>query len=191
MKKKKLIIAIVIIFIIIAICVIARCIIVNNKDKIKNKENSQTENWDNQYSEVDKNDINYNNTDDVEKLKEQMGLTAPSDIYEISEEFDGRKTLNVKAEILYKTAFAGIVNQEKPEMENLDKVFETKYPTRSGIWISERAREKIVKILNENLQTKYSVDTDGYLNIADNSKQNEKDKKIEQIIKSNKKEVLK
>ena len=68
-------------------------------------------------------------------------------------------------------------------MENLDKVFETKYPTRSGIWISERAREKIVKILNENLQTKYSVDTDGYLNIADNSKQNEKDKKIEQIIR--------
>lgn len=189
MKKKKLIIAIVIIFIIIAICVIARCIIVNNKDKIKNKENSQTENWDNQYSEVDKNDINYN-TADVDKLKEQMGLTAPSDIYEISEEFDGRKTLNVKAEILYKTAFAGIVNQEKPEMENLDKVFETKYPTRSGIWISERAREKIVKILNENLQTKYSVDTDGYLNIADNSKQNEKDKKIEQIIKSNKKIIL-
>ena len=40
------------------------------------------------------------------------------------------------------------------------------------------------------MQTKYSVDTDGYLNIADNSKQNEKDKKIEQIIKSNKKIIL-
>lgn len=190
MKKRKLVITIAIIFIIISIFCIARYIIVNNKNEIQNKENNQTENWDNQYSEVDKNDINYNNTDDVDKLKEQMGLTAPSDIYEISEEFDGRKTLNVKAEILYKTAFAGIVNQEKPEMENLDKVFETKYPTRSGIWISERAREKIVKILNENLQTKYSVDTDGYLNIADNSKQNEKDKKIEQIIKSNKKIIL-
>ncbi len=190
MKKRKLVITIAIIFIIISIFCIARYIIVNNKNEIQNKENNQTENWDNQYSEVDKNDINYNNTDDVEKLKEQMGLTAPSDIYEISEEFDGRKTLNVKAEILYKTAFVGIVNQEKPEMENLDKVFETKYPTRSGIWISERAKEKIVKILNENLQTKYSVDTDGYLNIADNSKQNEKDKKIEQIIKSNKKIIL-
>lgn len=190
MKKRKLVITIAIIFIIISIFCIARYIIVNNKNEIQNKENNQTENWDNQYSEVDKNDINYNNTADVDKLKEQMGLTAPSDIYEISEEFDGRKTLNVKAEILYKTAFAGIVNQEKPEMENLDKVFETKYPTRSGIWISERAREKIVKILNENLQTKYSVDTDGYLNIADNSKQNEKDKKIEQIIKSNKKIIL-
>lgn len=190
MKKRKLVITIAIIFIIISIFCIARYIIVNNKNEIQNKENNQTENWDNQYSEVDKNDINYNNTDDVDKLKEQMGLTAPSDVYEISEEFDGRKTLNVKAEILYKTAFVGIVNQEKPEMENLDKVFETKYPTRSGIWISERAREKIVKILNENLQTKYSVDTDGYLNIADNSKQNEKDKKIEQIIKSNKKIIL-
>ena len=190
MKKRKLVITIAIIFIIISIFCIARYIIVNNKNEIQNKENNQTENWDNQYSEVDKNDINYNNTDDVEKLKEQMGLTAPSDIYEISEEFDGRKTLNVKAEILYKTAFVGIVNQEKPEMENLDKVFETKYPTRSGIWISERAREKIVKILNENLQTKYSVDTDGYLNIADNFKQNEKKKKIEQIIKSNKKIIL-
>ena len=190
MKKRKLVITIAIIFIIISIFCIARYIIVNNKNEIQNKENNQTENWDNQYSEVDKNDINYNNTADVDKLKEQMGLTAPSDIYEISEEFDGRKTLNVKAEILYKTAFAGIVNQEKPEMENLDKVFETKYPTRSGIWISERAKEKIVKILNENLQTKYSVDTDGYLNIADNSKQNEKDKKIEQIIKSNKKIIL-
>lgn len=190
MKKKKIVITIVIIFIIIALCIIARCIIVNNKNEIQNKENSQTENWDNQYTEVDKNDISYNNTDDVDELKEQMGLTAPSDIYEISEEFDGRKTLNVKAEILYKTAFAGIVNQEKPEMENLDKVFETKYPTRSGIWISERAREKILKILNENLQTKYSIDTDGYLNIADNSKQNEKDKKIEQTIKLNKKIIL-
>lgn len=190
MKKKKLIIAIVIIFIIIATCVIVRCIIVNNKNETQNKENSQTEEWDNQYSEVNKNDISYNNTDDVDKLKEQMGLTASSDIYEISEEFDGRKTLNVKAEILYKTAFAGIVNQEKPEMENLDKVFETKYPTRSGIWISERARKKIIEILNKNLQTKYSVDTDGYLNISDNSKQNEKDKKIEQIIKSNKKTIL-
>ena len=148
MKKRKLVITIAIIFIIISIFCIARYIIVNNKNEIQNKENNQTENWDNQYSEVDKNDINYNNTDDVDKLKEQMGLTAPSDVYEISEEFDGRKTLNVKAEILYKTAFVGIVNQEKPEMENLDKVFETKYPTRSGIWISERAREKIVKILS-------------------------------------------
>lgn len=190
MKKRKIVITIAIIFIIISIFCIARYIIVNNKNEIQNKENNQTENWDNQYSEVDKNDINYNNTADVDKLKEQMGLTASSDIYEISEEFDGRKTLNVKATILYKTAFAGIVNQEKPEIENLDKVFEEKYPSRSGIWISERARDKILKILNENLQTKYSIDNDGYLNIVDKSKQNEKDKKIEQTIKSNKKTIL-
>lgn len=190
MKKRKLVITIAIIFIIISIFCIARYIIVNNKNEIQNKENNQTENWDNQYSEVDKNDINYNNTADVDKLKEQMGLTASSDIYEISEEFDGRKTLNVKATILYKTAFAGIVNQEKPEIKNLDKVFEEKYPSRNGIWISEKARNKILKLLNENLQTKYSIDKDGYLNVVDKSKQNEKDKKIEQNIKSNKKIIL-
>lgn len=48
----------------------------------------------------------------------------------------------------------------------------------------------ILKLLNENLQTKYSIDKDGYLNIVDKSKQNEKDKKIEQNIKSNKKIIL-
>ena len=47
-----------------------------------------------------------------------------------------------------------------------------------------------MKILNENLQTKYSIDNDGYLNVVDKSKQNEKDKKIEQTIKSNKKTIL-
>lgn len=147
MKKRKLVITIAIIFIIISIFCIARYIIVSKKDEIQNKENNQTENWDNQYSEVDKNDINYNNTADVDKLKEQMGLTASSDIYEISEEFDGRKTLNVKPTILYKTAFAGIVNQEKPEIKNLDKVFEEKYPSRNGIWISEKARNNDIKTI--------------------------------------------
>lgn len=188
-KQKKIIIIITIVLIVISILAIYTIFKVNNKKK-NDEVNAVTEEWNNQYSEVDKDNANYDSNSDVDKLKEQMRLSASSSMYEITEEYDGRKTLNIKTAILYKTAFAGIVKQEMPKIEEIDKIFQEKYPNENGIWVSERARDKILDVLEKNAQSKYEIDKNGYLKIMDKSKQNEQDKNLETVISGNRKIVV-
>ena len=114
-----------------------------------------------------------------------MGMKADSNLYDITEEYDGRKTLNIKASVLYKVAFAGIIKKDKPTFEEIDSIFEEKYPRNNGVWVSEQSREQFLKLISENTNTIYTIDEYGYLKTQENNK-NEIDKKIENLINSDK-----
>lgn len=166
--NKKLIVSIILIFVII---VTLMC------SKMLNKE-SQEEN-------LIQNEVT------VDELKEETGLTGNTDIYEIQEEYDGREVLTVKASLKYKVAFAGMIKNAKPTIEELDTVLNENSLKNKGIWITEDSRDKISKIFNNDIvKSKYIIDAEGYLKIQEKNSQNDVDKKIESLINSDKQIIL-
>lgn len=152
------------------------------------KQNINVE-WNNEFYKVDKNETNYNDNATVEELKENMGMEAESNLYEITEEYDGRKTLNIKANILYKVAFAGIIKKDKPTFEEIDEIFEKNYPDKNGIWVSEQSRDIFLNLIKENSSTEFEINKDGYLVVSDEANSNYANK-IKEIINSNKKIIV-
>ena len=184
--NKRMKIIFLIIAIIIFIAIIGIVILKNNSEDKSNKEE-----WKNDFSEVDKNEINYKNNTTISELKEEMKMEADSSLYEITQEYDGRKTLNIKKDILYKVAFAGIIKQDKPILEEIDKIFDDNYPKKDGIWVSEQSRDVFIKMINEESSVKYNINTEGYLVIQEDSgSNNEIDNKIKSTINSNKKIIV-
>lgn len=186
MKKRKIFITITVIL----IAILAISIAILKKDNGKTNEEIQDNEWKNDFSDIDKNTENYQEQVDIEALKNDMGLTADDNMYEITEEYDGRKTLNIKPTILYKTAFAGIIKQSKPNLNEIDEIFESKYPKNTGIWISEKSRNLFLEFLNKNTNCTYEINNEGYLKIKESQGQSNTDKEIEKAIKSNKKYII-
>ena len=61
--------------------------------------------------------------EEVKDLKEDIGVSGDTDLYQIQTEYDGNKTLDIKPEIQYKVAFAGIIEQKIPKLEDIDTIF--------------------------------------------------------------------
>ena len=184
-NNKKIIFTVIIILIILVILVAFK--ILNNK-KIDNSNEIQNDFIN---IEVDKNQIGYQENVTIEEIKNDTGAKGNTDIYEIQTEYDGRNVITVKANIKYKVAFAGMIKNSKPELNELDQILNENIPRKNGIWVKEQSRDKILEIFNnENVNSKYTIDNDGYLKIQDKGNQNDIDKKIEGIINGNKQYIL-
>ncbi len=184
-RKNKVIIGIIIISIVIILSIIF--FIVDRKDK---KENSLEENWENPYTEIDKNEIEYQENATIDELKEETGLTADSNLYEINTEYDGRKVLNIKTDIQYKVAFAGIIKGQAPTIEEIDTIMQENHPTENGIWIEKNSRTKLLELLKENTNSEYDINEKGYLIIKEKREQNDIDKNLERLINTNKQTIV-
>ena len=179
LNKKKVILLILILIVIIF--VIVKLFLGNKQDTFVNE-----------YEKVDKNQVSYKDNVTVEELKKDISATGDTKIYEIKEEFDGRKILSVKDTIKLKVSFAGIIKNSMPNLDEADEIFEKNFPKSDGIWVDENSREKILNLFNnsEVTNSKYYINDKGYLKIEDKNKQTDIDKKIEKIIKDNKKIVF-
>lgn len=100
--------------------------------------------------------------------------------------------MTVKANVKYKVAFAGMVKKTIPSFEELDKILEQKSPQYSGIWIEQDSRNKILKLFNnsEKNNSKYSINSEGYLEIIEKNSQTDYDKMIENAIKGKEQYIL-
>lgn len=192
MSKKILIVISIIIVIDIVIA-----IVLNSKNE--NEINNQTENVTNinqensqEYEEMKDNSTMYDENSTLEELKDEYKISGASEIYEVETESDGRKVINVKADINYKVAFCGMIKESKPSFEELDSVFEKNSPDRSGIWIKASDHSKILTYLNnsEYLKSKYEINEEGYLQITQKNTQTEYDKQIEKLINSDKQYLI-
>ena len=155
--NKKILISI--IFIIIAITIIVN---------YKNKENTNIENK-------------------IEKMKIEIGATAPEEMYEIQQEYDGREILTIKPDIQFKTVLTGIIKNSQPTKQDIEKLDLNKFHT--GIWISEISRNKFMQILNKCGLENFAIDNDGYLyKKAENN--NEYSNKLEALINSEKLTII-
>lgn len=189
MKKNKKIL--------ITICILAIFLIVlgtivfifNSK---KDDENYANEIINNIYTELDKNDIQYQENVTIEDLKNQTSITGNDEIYEIGQEYDGRNVLTVKANVKYKVAFAGMIKKTAPKFEELDQILEQNLPKYTGIWIEPNSRENILNLFNnsQNTNSQYTINKDGYLEITQKNSQTESDKKIENAINGRRQYIL-
>lgn len=141
---------------------------------------------------VEESMIMYKDDLNLEELKEEYKYTGSNEIYEINTESDGRRVINVKADINYKVAFCGLIKNDKPNFEELDFIFQEKYPTETGIWIIEKDREKILEYLNKNdyLNSVYEINENGYLKVEQEKSATEYDEKIETLISGEKQYII-
>lgn len=169
-KYKKMIIG--------TIAIIILVIIGNKIIRLTNHDETQDNNI------TEKNSVKYQDNSSVEKLKEEYKYTGSNDIYEINTELDGRKVINVKADINYRVAFCGLIKNDKPSFQEIDSIFEENYPTESGIWIRQNDREKTLKYLNNNeyMNSVYVINSNGYLEVKQEKNPTEYDKNIETLI---------
>ena len=126
----------------------------------------------------------------IEQLKKDTGIMAENDLYEVKVEYDGKKVLNIKPEIQYKIAFAGIIKRDKFTVEEVENIFEDYYPKNSGIWIDNNSKEKFIKMLEKETNNKYKITKEGFLEIESESTPNDIDSAIKEMIESNKKYIV-
>lgn len=187
-NKKQLSIILIVLILVITITVVV--ISLKNNNKQLEDEDVQQENWENPFTQLDKNEIQYQENASVDELKKETGLTADSNLYEINTEYDGRKVLNIKASIQYKVAFAGIIKQNLPELNETDAILQENHPDKNGIWIEKNSRQSILEMIKNNTNSEYEIDSQGYLKIKNKKGQNDNDKNIEKWINSDKKIIL-
>lgn len=166
--KKKIAIILGIIFIVIILFFIFQ--------NVSNNENNKNESNDTE------NSIKYDENV-IEEIKNEINATGSTDIYQVEEEYDGRKIIQVRPNIQFDTALAGILKGSKPQENEIENLLNNR-PDKNGIWISENSREKFLNLLKENNIVDYDIDEKGYL-----TKQQENDnesQKLDNAIKSNK-----
>lgn len=188
MKKSQIILAVAIIILVI---IVALMILKGKQQEKKDelKEEGQVD-WKNPYTQIDKNEIAYHDKASIDELKQQMGLTADSDWYEINTEYDGRKVLNIKADIQYKVAFAGMIKKETPNREEINSIIQENHPTENGLWIEEGSREPFLTLLKGNTNVEYQINEKGYLEIKHDNQPNKNDQNLVRLMQGNKKIIL-
>lgn len=178
------------IFIILILVITISVVVIILKSNKTSEEKLQEENWENPFTQINKNEIQYQENASVDELKKETGLTADSSLYEVNTEYDGRKVLNIKTSIQYKVAFAGLIKQQMPELNETEEILKKNHPEENGIWIEKNSRASILEIIKDSTKSEYEVDSQGYLKIKDKKQQNDKDKIIEKWINSDKKIIL-
>lgn len=167
MKKRNIII--IVLSLIIVVAFLATIIINKNLDK-------------KEISVEKENNIEEKNTINI--IKEEINATGDTEIYDITSEYDGRKIVQIKPNVQFETALAGIIKNSiftEKEIQNLLN----ERPQYNGIWISKDSREKFLNLLKENDINNYVIDDKGYLKLEqENNDEKEENKIIENAIKS-------
>ena len=174
---KKIIIQIILIIIVLGFIIAGITYLINKNNK-KNE-------LDAKYEELKNESVMYDESANIEELKEEYNMEGDSELYEIQTEYDGRKVLTVKASENYKVAFAGLIKKAKPTLDEASQIFKEQYPTQNGIWIEPESREKILNYLNSAVKSKYEIDENGYLKIVEYQKSNN-DELLKNIIEGEK-----
>lgn len=130
---------------------------------------------------------------EIEELKKDIGAVGESDIYEIQHDiYDGKSVLNIKADLKYKVAFAGMIRKAMPDINQVEEIYSNNYPKKNGIWIEESSRKIILQLLNNSniFLCKYKIDEEGYLTIEQEETINENDRKIIDFLSSGKQSLV-
>lgn len=139
---------------------------------------------------LEENSLSEQDIKKVEEIKNEIGITGNTELYEIQKGYDNKEIAVIKPNIKYKVAFAGMIKKHKPQMNELDNIIEKNHPKKNGIWIENNSREKMLKIIKHNTKSTYKIDDDGYIKIINKDVQNDNDKILEKIINSNKLFIL-
>ena len=194
--KKKIVIGISVILIILVI--IVAVVLINNREKNEVAvDNTATDNiiQENKIAENNiEEEINtYEENQKIDEIKYNTGVTGDSNIYEVqTDSYDGREVVVVKPSIKYKVAFAGMVKNNLPQMQEVNQIYEDNKLQKNGIWAESDSRDKILNMFNNSgiFNNTYAVDQDGYMKVQEENNSNENDTKIVNAINSEKQYIL-
>lgn len=185
--QKKYYIIIAVIFII----VILLFVFINNKDE-KNIINNIESNSIEDISKLEKNEIktiieqvSEEELKDIKEFQNNISSVANPNIYKIEEEHDGRKILQIRPEVQYVVALAGIVKNDIPTEDEVYTLLE-QAPKNNGIWIEKNSREDFMALLQKNSINNFSIGEDGYLESNKKNMQTEQEQQLKEMIDSNK-----
>lgn len=180
MKKNIFIVLLLVIVVVIAIV-----LIFNNKEENSDQNilqnEIQSDEFANRMVSTDANEIN--------AIKNEINATGETDIYQIEEEYDGRRIIQVKPDIQYQVALAGIIKNGIPSDDEINTLLE-QAPTSSGMWISESSREKFMELLNSNNIVDFEITNEGYLKCNKQENLTEQEEKLKNMAESNKLYVI-
>ncbi|HJJ12644.1 MAG TPA: hypothetical protein OIM48_05005 [Clostridiaceae bacterium] len=176
MKKNILIIVLLLIF----ASITAFLIFYNKKENTLQNEIKSNE-FMNEMLSTDTNEIN--------AIKNEINATGQTDIYQIEEEYDGRKIIQVKPDVQYQVALAGIIKNSIPAEDEINTILE-KAPTSSGMWISKSSREKFMDLLNSNNIVDFKITNEGYLKCNKQDNLTEQEEKLKNMSESDKLYVI-
>ena len=80
---------------------------------------------------------------------------------------------NITEQEQFNIAFAGLIKNDIPSDEEV-KQYQMQQPTKSGVWIEEKSKEKILNMINGITNLKYETDKNNYLKIKQEQEENEK-----------------
>lgn len=184
MKKKNFLSIILVVLIVIAV-IIGFSIrnTDNNQNVLLNNTQSNMVNDDfvNRMVSTDANEIN--------AIKNEINATGQTDIYQIEEEYDGRRIIQVKPDVQYQVALAGIIKNSIPAEAEINTLLE-QAPTSSGMWISESSREKFMKLLSSNNIAEFEITNEGYLKCNKQNNLTEQEEKLKSMAESDKLYVI-
>lgn len=162
MKKRNMIIIVLLLILVVAILATTS----THENMNKNENNIEEE----------KNVIN--------SIKEEINATGDTEIYDVKSEYDGRKIIQIKPNVQFETALAGIIKNSIFAEEEMQTILNDR-PQYNGIWISNDSREKFLNLLKENNINNYDIDDNGYLKLEQESNNGKEENKIiEDAIKS-------
>lgn len=173
--KKNIIL---VLFILLVVAIIIN--IFNNKDN--NKIQYIQEKAKN--TQRDENEIK----EEINEIKSKVNATADTEMYEIHEEYDGRKIIKIKNNIQTQTIIAGILKEGLPQENEIEEILK-KSPQKNGIWVSNNSRNTLLKGLQDNELNNYKIDEQGYL-YKEKDSMNSENKQIESAINSDKLYIL-
>ncbi|OKZ60228.1 MAG: hypothetical protein BHV96_03320 [Clostridium sp. CAG:354_28_25] len=180
MKKNILIFLLLAIVVVIVIGLIS-----NNK-----KENSDQNILQNEIkSDEFMNRIVSTDSNEINAIKNEINATGQTDIYQIEEEYDGRKIIQVKPDVQYQVALAGIIKNGIPAEDEINTILE-QAPNSSGMWISESSREKFMELLNSNNIVDFEITNEGYLKCNKQENLTEQEEKLKDMAESDKLYVI-
>lgn len=180
MKKNILIVLLLAIVVVIVIG-----LIFNNK-----KENSDQNILQNEIkSDEFMNRIVSTDSNEINAIKNEINATGQTDIYRIEEEYDGRKIIQVKPDVQYQVALAGIIKNGIPAEDEINTILE-QAPNSSGMWISESSREKFMELLNSNNIVDFEITNEGYLKCNKQENLTEQEEKLKDMAESDKLYVI-
>lgn len=180
MKKNILIVLLLAIVVVIVIG-----LIFNNK-----KENSDQNILQNEIkSDEFMNRIVSTDSNEINAIKNEINATGQTDIYQIEEEYDGRKIIQVKPDVQYQVTLAGIIKNGIPAEDEINTILE-QAPNSSGMWISESSREKFMELLNSNNIVDFEITNEGYLKCNKQENLTEQEEKLKDMAESDKLYVI-
>lgn len=136
--------------------------------------------------------INYNKKYREIAKKEDQAITEATQL--TSEDTNSKTEQQNEIDEKMKSILVGILKysgeiEEKYESEEVDRIIND-FNQHKGIFISNRAKDKVIKLLKETTSVDYTIDSDGYLKNNDNKETNNISKEINKLIKGNKKIII-